>query len=120
MPKVKKAYEHVAMVLCDPTHDHRRTLLTALFTEPFRSIKDISELAVMRDITQKTVPDLIVIDLNLPDSSTSELINDVRSGNLGMNTFISIIAVTWDADMESVKPAVDAGVDDLFGRTAIG
>ena len=114
MPIVKKAFEHVAMVLCDPRHDHRRTLRTALVAEGFRSIKDISELEVMRDITEKTVPDLIVIDLDLPDGSTSEFINDVRSGNLGMNPFIPIIAVNWDANMESVKPAVDAGVDDLL------
>jgi len=113
MPIVKKAFEHVAMVLCDPRHDHRRTLRPALVAEGFRSIKDISKLEVMRDITEKTVPDLIVIDLDLPDGSTSEFINDVRRGNLGMNPFIPIIAVTWDANMESVKPAVDAGVDDL-------
>ncbi len=110
----KKAFEHVAMVLCDPKHDHRRTLRTALIAEGFRNIKDMSELAVMRDITDKTVPDLIVIDLDMPDGSTSEFINDVRSGNLGMNPFIPIIAVTWDANMDSVKPAVDAGVDDLL------
>ncbi len=68
----------------------------------------------MRDITEKTVPDFIVIDLDLPDGITSDFINHVCSGNLGMNTFLPIIAVNWDANMESVKLAVDAGVDDLL------
>ena len=60
------------------------------------------------------MPDFIVIDLDLLDGITSDFINYVFSGNLGMNPFIPIIAVNWDANMESVKPAVDAGVDDLL------
>lgn len=81
------------MVLCDPRHDHRRTLRTALVAEGFRSIKNISELAVMPDIVEKTVPGLIVIDLDLPDGSSRAFINDVRNGNLGMNLFIPIIVL---------------------------
>ena len=81
------------MVLCDPRHDHRRTLRTALVAEGFRSIKNISELAVMPDIVEKTVSGLIVIDLDLPDGSSRAFINDVRNGNLGMNLFIPIIVL---------------------------
>ena len=88
-------------------HEHRRTL-TALVAEGLRSIKDISELEVIRDITEKSVPDLIIIDLDLPDGSTGELVRDVRNGNLGINPFIPIIAVTWEANMDVVKVAVDA------------
>ncbi|MGB0554113.1 MAG: hypothetical protein ACPGQV_16335 [Alphaproteobacteria bacterium] len=79
--------------MCDPRHDHRRTLRTALVAEGFRSIKNISELAVMPDIVEKTVPGLIVIDLDLPDGSSRAFINDVRNGNLGMNLFIPIIVL---------------------------
>lgn len=114
MAIMKKVFEHVALILCDPKHDHRRTLRTSLVAEGFRSIKDVSELAILTDITEKTVPDLIVIDLDMPDGNASEFINNVRTGALGMNPFIPIIAVTWDANMDSVKPAVDAGVDDLL------
>lgn len=114
MPIMKKAFEHVGLILCDPKHDHRRTLRTALVGEGFRGIKDVSELAVLRDMTDKTVPDLIVIDLDMPDGDAAAFVSEVRNGNLGLNPFIPIIAVTWDANMDSVKAAVDAGVDDLL------
>ena len=114
MAIMKKAFENVGLILCDPKHEHQRTLRTALVAEGFRSIKDVSELEVIRDITEKSVPDLIVIDLDMPDGSTGEFVRDVRNGNLGINPFIPIIAVTWDANMDVVKEAVDAGVDDLL------
>ena len=96
-------------------HEHRRTL-TALVAEGLRRIKDVSEREVIRDITAKLVPDLIVIDLDMPDGSTGEFVPDVRNGNLCINPFIPIIAVTWDANMDVVKEAVDAGVDDLLAH----
>lgn len=114
MAMMKKMFEQVGLILCDPKHDHRRTLRTSLVGEGFRSIKDVSELAILRDMTEKTVPDLLVIDLDMPDGSASEFVTEVRNGSIGINPFVPIIAVTWDASMESVQAAVDAGVDDLL------
>ncbi len=108
MAIMEKAFENVGLILCDPKHEHRRTSRTAVVAEGSRSIKDVSELEVIRDITEKSVPDLIIIDLDLPDGSTGELVRDVRNGNLGINPFIPIIAVTWEAKMDVVKVAVDA------------
>ena len=114
MPISKKAFEHISFLLCDPKHEHRRTLRTALVAEGFRSIKDMSELDVLRDTVAKGLPDLIVLDLDMPDGDASQLIGDIRQGNLGVNPFIPIIAVTWDANMDRVNAAVNAGVDDLL------
>ena len=116
MAIMEKAFDDDGLILCDLKHEHRRTLQTALVAEGLRSIKDISELEVIRDITEKLVPDLIVIDLDIPDGSTGEFVPDVRNENLCINPFIPIIAVTWDANMDVVKKAVDAGVDDLLAH----
>ncbi|MEL0114533.1 MAG: hypothetical protein VW835_22615, partial [Rickettsiales bacterium] len=78
MTIMKKVFEHVGLILCDPKHDHRRTLRTALVGEGFRRIKDVSELVVLRDMTDKTVPDLIVLDLDMPDGSASNFVTEVR------------------------------------------
>ena len=67
MAIIKMTFENVALILCDPKHDHRRTLRTSLVAEGFRTIKDVSELAVLRDIADKMVPDLIVVDLDMLD-----------------------------------------------------
>lgn len=114
MPMGKKAFEQVNFLLCDPKHEHRRTLRTSLVAEGFRGIKDVSEVHVVRDIVSKGLPDLIVLDLDMPDGDASQIIADIRQGGLGMNPFIPIIAVTWDANMERVNAAVNAGVDDLL------
>ena len=72
MAIMKMAFENVGLIMCDPNHKHRRTLRPALVAECFLSIKDVSELEVIRDITEKSVPDHIVIGLDMPDGSTVE------------------------------------------------
>ena len=96
MAIMEKAFENVGLILCDPKHEHRRTSRTAVVAEGSRSIKDVSELEVIRDITEKLVPDLTVIDLDMPDGSSGDFVRGDRIGNLGVNPFIPIIAVTWD------------------------
>ena len=81
MAIMEKAFDDVGLILCHLKHEHRRTLRTALVAEGLRSIKDVSEFEVIRDITEKLVPDLIVIDLDMPDGSTGEFVPDVRNGN---------------------------------------
>ena len=51
----------------------RRTLRTSLVAEGFRGIKDVSELYVLRDIVDKGLPDVIVLDLDMPDGDASRL-----------------------------------------------
>lgn len=74
MAIMEKAFENVGLILCHPKHEHRRTLRTALVAEGSRSIKDVSELEVIRDIMEKSDPGLIVIDLDMPDGSTGEFV----------------------------------------------
>ena len=59
MAIMDKAFDDVGLILCDLKHEHRRTLRTALVAEGLRSIKDVSEFEVIRDITKKSVPDSI-------------------------------------------------------------
>jgi DNA-binding NarL/FixJ family response regulator len=60
-------------------------------------------------------PDVIVLDLNLPDGSGLDLLPDLRAAAPG----VKIIAVTlWDADVYR-QAALDAGADDFIAKSAI-
>ena len=109
-----KAYEDIVIVLGDPKHEHRRNLRTALLAEGFRKLHDYGGQEAVREFVDRTPPDLIVVDMNMPDGDTCKLVRDIRRNELGINPFVPIIAVTWDANMDNVREAVDAGIDDLL------
>ena len=114
MAIMEKAFENVGLILCDPKHEHRRTLRTALVAEGFRSIKDVSELEVIRDITEKLVPDLIVIDLDMPDGSSGEFVRGFSHRKSRHQSVYPDHRGYVGSNMDVVKEAVDAGVDDLL------
>ena len=78
-----------------------------------RSIKDVNELEVIRDITEKLVPDLIVIDLDMPDGSSGEFVLAFASEIRHQSVYPDHRGYAG-SNMDVVKKAVDAGVDDLL------
>ena len=123
---MEKAFENVGLILCHPKHEHRRTLRTALVAEGSKH-KRCQRTEVIRDIMEKPAPGLTVIDLDMPDGSTVNSCDFLQQES-GINPFIPIIAVTWDANMDVVKEAVDAGVmtylrtnfaKSILGRTDV-
>ncbi|MEQ8334179.1 hypothetical protein [Nisaea sp.] len=63
---------------------------------------------------QTGVPDLIVADHALNDGAAITTIKDVRNGDLGQNPFVVAIMTIWANDPDSIRAAINSGVDDLI------
>lgn len=60
------------------------------------------------------IADLLVVDKDLEGGSATRTVREMRSGDLGENPFAVVIMTTWHQDGESVREAINAGVDDLI------
>lgn len=65
-------------------------------------VEAISYLRSQQDRTEKMLPDLIILDLNLPRKDGREVLSEIKSDR-GLMTIPSVIFSTSDAEMDVVK-----------------
>ncbi len=68
----------------------------------------------LRVWTLSGIPDLIVADHALDEGAAIQTVKDIRSGDLGENPFVVTIMTTWANDPDSIRAAINCGVDDLI------
>ena len=93
-----------------------RHSVTALTSEGYRDIRTLSRLSLLRDVLTATVPDLVILDSEMPDGDSIALVREIRNGQLGRNPFVPIILTVWDSDGISIDEAVNSGVDLILAK----
>lgn len=68
----------------------------------------------LRRWTVSGIPDLIVADHALDEGAAIQTVKEIRSGDLGENPFVVMIMTTWANDPDSIRAAINCGVDDLI------
>ncbi|MFC1673473.1 two-component system response regulator [Pseudomonadota bacterium] len=106
-------FEHVDLIVIDPSRSIRQALTDILFNQGFRKIRLGESLADLNTKVDIGMPDLVISDDHLPDGDLCDLIQSLRHHDVGHNPFVSIIATTWKPTPESVSRIVQTGVDDL-------
>ena len=101
----------VKVLMADSDTYIRQAFSNALSSEGYRDIRTLSRLSLLRDVLTATVPDLVILDSEMPDGDAIELVREVRNGQLGRNPFVPIILTVWDSDGLSIDEAVNSGVD---------
>jgi two-component system KDP operon response regulator KdpE len=89
----------------------RKFLRTALFAEHYR-LREASTGAKGLLQAAEQPPDVIVLDLNLPDTDGIEVIRQVRSQNRGL----PIIVLSVRSHESDKIMALDAGADDFINK----
>src|SRR5262245_34673121 len=98
---------HEALIIEDePTE--RLGLVALLDAAGFRT-RTADSLAAARRRLAETVPDLVLLDLTLPDGSGLELMADV-----GDRVHADVIVLTGHASVESAIQAIRAGARDYL------
>ncbi|MGE5545794.1 MAG: response regulator [Solirubrobacterales bacterium] len=111
---MSETFEHVRLVIADPTPMVRQGLRTALFALGFRSITDISSFTKLHDIIEQDAADLIVTSSALEGNDCGFLIQENRNQRLGANPFVMVIVLLANAEPDYVKRVIDSGSDDLL------
>ena len=99
-----------AVLVVEDEPQLRRVLRTLLELENFRVIEaETAERGVAEARTHK--PDLLIVDLGLPDRDGTELISDVRSWSR-----VPIIVLSARSDESDKVAALEAGADDYITK----
>jgi len=100
-----------AILVVDDEPAIRRLLRTSLSSQGFRVLEAVDGKAALAQI-ERSRPDLIVLDLGLPDISGLDLVRMVRaSGNA-----VPVLVLSSRADEKGKVEALDLGADDYVTK----
>src|SRR5258706_10026238 len=99
---------HEALIIEDEPNE-RLGLSALLDAEGFHT-RTADSLASARRRLAETVPELVLLDLSLPDGSGLELMDDLCGSSMRPN----IIVLTGHATVESAVQAIRAGARDYL------
>lgn len=98
----------------EDNHPIRKLICTVLKKSGYETI-DFAEGIPARDWLEKNKPDLIILDILLPDYNGEELQREIRS-SMPWGKDIPIIAVTGFAKMNDRNKYISAGFDEYIAK----
>src|SRR5215475_3513814 len=100
----------LTVLVVDDEPPIRRFLRTSLTASDYRIIEAEDAAGAMRALTAEK-PDLVILDLGLPDQSGVELITEVRK-----TSTVPIVVLSARHDERSKVEALDRGADDYVSK----
>jgi len=104
----------IRILFGDPGQGPRILYRQALMGAGYHDLREVDSLKGFTDLLAVARPDLVFMDVGMPDGDAVRLVSDLRHGRLGFNPYVPIILTTWDAGVQLVRRVVDAGADDLL------
>lgn len=109
-------FDEVSVLLAEPSDPVRSMIRSALQDIGIRNIRTPKDGDEFRSEWSKTIPDLAIVDADLPPGEITGLINQIRHNWFGDNPFVPIICTTWEANRDVVKRVVESGADELLAK----
>lgn len=107
---------HVGVILFDSVSANRHLTRNSLFSIGFREVAIPANLNDLRRSIEEANFDLCFVDVTERPEQTCRVIESIRTGLIGRNPFMVIIATSWDQNGELVRRVIDSGADDLILR----
>lgn len=99
------------ILVVDDDPDSLEIIAEALNWEGYQVRKSASG-TLAKSILQNWIPDLIILDVNMPDLSGLELLKDLRQ----KNQYVSVMFISGNTSTEAVIAGLDAGADDYIPK----
>lgn len=109
-------FDEVSVLLAEPSDPVRSMIRSALQDIGIRNIRFSKDCLDFRKLWVETVPDLAIVDVNLPEGDITNLINQVRHNWIGSNPFVPVICTTWEANRDAVRKVIESGADELLAK----
>lgn len=103
-------------ILCIEDHPDNMTLIRRIFRSDSYNLIEAKTGLQGLSIAESQNPDLILLDINLPDIDGYEIARRLRSNTRGALAHIPIIAVTANALKGDSQKAHDAGCDMYISK----
>ena len=100
----------LAVLVVDDEPPIRRFLRTSLVASGYRIVEAEDAAGALRSLAIEK-PDLVILDLGLPDKSGLELIAEIRK-----TSTVPILVLSARHDERSKVEALDLGADDYIGK----
>lgn len=106
-----------SVMVIDPTEQTRRFLTENLTADRYL-VSALADATVARRELRTARPDLLVVDVDLPDASGLDLIAMVRSGTADdpWDPGMPIIALSQQTDAHQIVRTIERGADDFVCR----
>jgi len=113
---IRNNYRFARLVIGDPDRALRASLQAGLFNAGFRDIVQARDTAALREAVDNESIDLIMVDLQIPSTDVTTVVQQIRRGLIGRNPYCLIVALATDPTAEKLKQIACAGVDGVLVR----
>lgn len=101
MAKIDYGQAEVHVIACDK--GIRQSLKTVLFSKGFRNVRISEDLDLLVDaINLKDLPNLLIVDVDIPDQDTCELISAIRNKRMGNDPYLPVMGMAWNPEQELI------------------
>ena len=112
----ERQFDTVPVLLYDPVPANLNITRRMMYDLGFRNFEQTTEFHKLKDLVQRDTCDLLVAAVDGQVEPLSQLIREVRSGDLEANPFLVVIVTAWELRDDLVKDVINSGADDLIGR----
>ena len=110
----KSHYIDANILLFDRTRVVRKQTRSVLNVLGFKTFQEFQDLESVRLALCGQRVDVAVLNLDAVDCGVLRLIQDLRGRRFGIDPFVPILLTTWDAKLQSLRPVLESGADDVL------
>lgn len=109
-------FEALKVLVVDDSPHMRKILTTTLGAFGCKTIWEAACGHSAMQRLREMVPDILVIDLSMPNMDGLEVTRQIRTGKDSPCPFLPIIMLTGHTDLDTVKAARDAGITEFLAK----
>lgn len=109
-----KQYSEATVLLYDPRRAVRKQTRTVLHTLGFKTFLEFQELEAARSALSSQRVELVILSVDSTDFGVLRLVDDVRRQRCGTDPFVPILLTAWDCKLNTLRPVVESGADDVL------
>ena len=112
----KLDFANVDVLIVDNDLNTRQSVKNILHNNGHREIRLGQNLGNVREVLEKSMPDLLICSCDLPDGDFLSYIREIRTASSGNNPFLPIITLVETPTPELVTRIIESGTDTVIAK----
>lgn len=107
------AERHARVLVVDDDIENLKLVIRILNRAGFSDVRGLAEAHVLMPMIRDFEPDVVLLDLHMPDADGIELIGEIGA-HAGPRSFLPVLVLTGDASVQARDAALAAGAKDYL------